>query len=342
MIEIRQPNDFHNHFRDGEALKTTVAPVARTFGRAVAMPNLQPPIRNLEEAIQYKKRIMKYVPLGSYFEPIMTIYLTDSTTEDDIIKAKSSGIIYASKLYPAGATTNSEFGVTAIERIDNVLNTMATVGMLLLVHGEVTHPEVDVFDREKVFIETVLKPIIDRHSTLKIVFEHITTSEAVEFVRTSTSGNLAATITAHHLLYSRNALFTGGLRPHMYCLPVLKRETHRMALLNAATSGDPRFFLGTDSAPHSIVAKEGQCSCAGIFTSHAAIELYAEAFDSIGRIDALEGFASLFGARFYGIPISDKTIKLVREDWTVPETYCFASEEVRPLRAGEIIKWKKL
>ena len=270
---------------------------------------------------------------------LLTLYLTDTTTVQDILEAKSSGIIYACKLYPAGATTNSEYGVTDIANIQEVLKTMAEVGLLLLVHGEVTSPDIDVFDRERVFIETILKPIVQAHPNLKIVMEHVTTSEAIEFI-TQSPPNVAATITAHHLLYNRSDIFKGGIRPHMYCLPILKGESHRRDLLKAATSGNPKFFAGSDSAPHPIHAKETTCGCAGIFTGHASLELYAEAFDSVNSLSRLEGFTSVFGALFYGLEVNSRRVKLVKQPWTVPDSYPLGDSVVRPLRAGELIHWK--
>lgn len=270
---------------------------------------------------------------------LLTLYLTDTTTVEDILEAKSSGIIYACKLYPAGATTNSEYGVTDIAHIQEVLKTMADVGLLLLIHGEVTSPDIDVFDRERVFIETILKPIVQAHPNLKIVMEHVTTSEAIEFI-TQSPPNVAATITAHHLLYNRSDIFKGGIRPHMYCLPILKGESHRRDLLKAATSGNPKFFAGSDSAPHPIHAKETTCGCAGIFTGHASLELYAEAFDSVNSLSRLEGFTSVFGALFYGLEVNSRRVKLVKQPWTVPDSYPLGDSVVRPLRAGELIHWK--
>ena len=271
----------------------------------------------------------------------MTLYLTDITSSEDIIRAKQSNIVYGCKLYPAGATTNSEFGVSKMENIKDVLHTMSEVGLPLLIHGEVTDANVDVFDKEKEFIETILKPLIIEFPTLKIVMEHITTAEAVRFVA-ECGDNVAATITAHHLLYNRNDIFKGGISPHMYCLPILKREKHRQALLLAATSGNRKFFLGTDSAPHAINTKESYCGCAGIFTGHAPLELYAEAFDSAGALDKLEGFASIFGAEFYGLPVTTTKMRLIRESWLCPESYTFGSSEVKPLRAGQSLRWKKV
>ena len=337
-IDIIIPDDFHHHFRDGECLKDVVKHVSNRFGRAIAMPNTKPPIRTTQEALSYKKRIYAGLPDDVVFEVLMTIYLTDHTTPEELYKAKKSGIVYACKLYPAGATTNSEFGVTNISNIESCLETMSEIGLPLLVHGEVTDKDVDIFDREKVFIERILKPIIKRHPKLKIVMEHITTKNAVDFVK-SCGPNIAATITAHHLLYNRNELFKGGICPHYYCLPILKRELHRKALVEAATSGSSKFFLGTDSAPHTVSSKESACGCAGIFTAHAGIELYAEAFDNVGKLHMLEGFASKFGSDFYGLKNNTRKIKLIKKDWLVPKIYKFGTSHVRPLRAGEHVHW---
>ncbi len=338
-IDIIIPDDFHHHFRDGEFLKDVVKHVSNRFGRAIAMPNTIPPIRTTHDAISYKKRICKELPKDIDFDILMTIYLTDHTNPEELYKAKKSGIVYGCKLYPAGATTNSDFGVTNISNIDKCLKIMSKINLPLLVHGEVTDKNIDIFDREKVFIERILKPIIKKHPKLKIVMEHITTKDAVDFVKMN-GPNIAATITAHHLLYNRNELFKGGICPHYYCLPILKRELHRKALLEAATSGSEKFFLGTDSAPHTVSSKESACGCAGIFTGHAGIELYAEAFDSIGKLNMLEGFSSKFGSKFYGINVNTRKIKLKKEKWLVPELYKFGDSYVRPLKAGENIKWK--
>ena len=337
-IEIIAPDDFHHHFRDGKCLKNVVYHASKRFNRAIAMPNTKPPIRTTDDAISYKKRIYKWLPDDTDFKVLMTIYLTDHTTPEELRKAKKSGVVYACKLYPAGATTNSELGVTNISNIESCLKTMSEINLPLLVHGEVTDKDIDIFDREKVFIERILRPIIKKFPSLKIVMEHITTKNAVDFVK-SCGPNVAATITAHHLLYNRNELFKGGICPHYYCLPILKRELHRKALLEAATSGSSKFFLGTDSAPHTVSSKESACGCAGIFTAHAGIELYAEAFDNVGKLNTLEGFASKFGSDFYGIPRNTRKIKLIKKDWLVPELYDFGEDKVRPLRAGEAIKW---
>ncbi len=303
------------------------------------MPNLKPPVRTTEDALAYRDRILAALPAGAAFEPLMTLYLTDDTPPEEISRAKLSGRVHGVKLYPAGATTHSEAGVTRLSRCFHALERMQAVGLPLLVHGETTEPAIDVFDREMVFIEEVLGPTLERFPGLKIVLEHVTTREAVQFVEV-TGPNVAATITAHHLLLNRNALFLGGVRPHHYCLPVLKREEDREALVGAAVSGNPKFFLGTDSAPHARAAKEAACGCAGIYTAHAAIELYAIAFEEAGALDKLEGFASEFGARFYGLPVNGERITLLREDWKVPERLAFGGDELVPLRAGESIPWK--
>ncbi|MGQ9831758.1 MAG: dihydroorotase [Thermochromatium sp.] len=312
---------------------------ARRFARAIIMPNLKPPVVTTEQALAYRERICAALPEGSSFTPLMTLYLTDRTPPDEIARAKASGVVVAGKLYPAGATTHSEHGVTDIQRIRPVLEAMRAAGMPLLVHGEVTDETVDIFDREPVFIERVLRPLLNDIPGLKVVLEHVTTAEAVNFVRSGPE-TLAATITPHHLLYNRNALLVGGIRPHLYCLPVLKRERHRVALVEAATSGHPRFFLGTDSAPHAIEAKECGCGCAGIFNAHAALECYAEVFAQAGALDRLEGFASHHGADFYGLPRNQDRLRLVLDPWTVPERYPCANSQVVPLRAGETLTWR--
>ena len=343
QIEIIMPDDFHNHFRDGEVLKGTVYHAMKRFGRCIAMPNTVPPIRNKTEAHRYFLRIMKaYMNVAkekNMFQPLMTLYLTDKTTPQDIQDAYNYGIL-ACKLYPAGATTNSEYGVTNINNIHDVLSEMSKCRIILLVHCEVTDKKYDIFDREKYGIELMLKPIINKFPDLKIVMEHITTKEGVDFVKNS-GPNIAATITAHHLLYTRNDLLVGGIKPHMYCLPILKTEIDRIALLDAATSGNPKFFLGTDSAPHTIDKKESSCGCAGIYTAHAAIELYAEAFDSVGKIDMLEGFSSIYGAKFYNLPINREklTLKKSRNGKIIPEKYYLGNMSVKPLRNGNKIKW---
>jgi dihydroorotase len=339
QITLARPDDWHLHLRDGAAMRSVLADTAKRFARAIVMPNLQPPVRTTSEALHYRDRILGELPEGSSFEPLMTLYLTDDTPPEEIARARLSGKVHAVKLYPAGATTHSDAGVTRISRCFHVLERMAEVGMPLLVHGEVTDPAVDVFDREQAFIEEVLGPLIERFPGLKVVLEHITTREAAQFVEV-TGANVAATITAHHLLLNRNAIFLGGIRPHHYCLPVLKRETHREALVEAAISGNPKFFLGTDSAPHARVAKEAACGCAGMYTAHAAIELYAAAFEEAGALDKLEAFASWHGADFYGLPRNSELITLLRESWRVPETLPFGGETLVPLRAGETIPWK--
>lgn len=338
-LTLTRPDDWHLHLRDGEQMRAVLPDTARRFGRAIVMPNLRPPVMTTSMALAYRERILAALPRGMRFEPLMTLYLTDNTAPEEIIEARRSGAIQAVKYYPAGATTNSSAGVTDIARCYATLETMEQAGMPLLVHGEVTDPEVDVFDKEKIFLERVLIPITRRFPQLRIVFEHITTREAVEFVR-GASSNVAATITAHHMLLNRNALFQGGIRPHHYCLPVLKRETHRRTLIEAAISGNPKFFLGTDSAPHSRSTKETACGCAGIYTAHAAIELYAEAFEQADALDKLEAFASFHGADFYQLPRNKENITLKKENWSVPPQLEFADDVVVPLRAGENLAWK--
>ena len=340
-LTLLRPDDWHIHLRDGAALPFTVGDAARSFARVIVMPNLVPPVRNAEEAAGYRARILAARQQGSRFEPLMVLYLTDRTQPEDIHAAKASGFVYAAKLYPAGATTNSDSGVTSIDKIFPALEALAECGMPLLVHGEVTRGEIDVFDREKVFIDEHLRRVVERFPTLKVVFEHITTQEAVQFVE-SAPANVGATITAHHLLYNRNHMLVGGIRPHFYCLPILKRNTHQEALLGAATSGNPKFFLGTDSAPHAQHAKENACGCAGCYTAYAAIELYAEAFDQRNALSRLEAFASHFGADFYGLPRNQDRITLVREDWKAPATLPFGEHAVVPLRAGETLRWRLL
>jgi dihydroorotase len=336
---LRRPDDWHLHLRDGAAMAAVVADSARRFARAIVMPNLKPPVTTTQQALHYRERILGALPDGAAFEPLMTLYLTDDTPPEEIARAKLSGRVFGVKLYPAGATTHSDEGVTRLSRCFHALDKMQQMGLPLLVHGESTDPAIDVFDREKAFLEEVLSPLLERFPELKVVLEHITTRDAAQFVEV-TGPNVAATITAHHLLMNRNALFMGGIRPHHYCLPVLKREEHREALVEAATSGNPKFFLGTDSAPHPQKAKEADCGCAGIYTAHAAIELYAIAFEEAGALDRLEGFASEFGARFYGLPANRDTITLARQDWKVPETLRFGAEQLVPLRAGEVLPWK--
>jgi dihydroorotase len=338
-LTLIRPDDWHLHLRDGPAMADVLRDTARCFGRAIVMPNLRPPVRTTQQALHYRDRILGALPEEASFEPLMTLYLTDDTPPEEIARAKLSGRVFGVKLYPAGATTHSDAGVTRLSRCFHTLEKMEELGIPLLVHGESTDPAVDVFDREKAFIEEVLGPTVARFTELKIVLEHITTRDAVQYVEV-TGPNVAATITAHHLLMNRNALFMGGVRPHYYCLPVLKREEHREALVEAATSGNAKFFLGTDSAPHARHTKETACGCAGIYTAHAAIELYAIAFEEAGTLDKLEGFASRFGAQFYGLPLNEDKITLVREDWQVPETVPFGADELVPLRAGETIPWK--
>jgi len=338
-LTIRRPDDWHLHLRDGDAMAAVLPDTARRFARAIVMPNLKPAVRTTHQALDYRERILAALPEGLAFEPLMTLYLTDDTPPEEIARAKLSGRIVAVKLYPAGATTHSDEGVTRISRCFHTLERMQELGVPLLVHGEVTDPEIDVFDRERAFIEAVLGPLVERFPRLKVVLEHITTRDAVQYVEV-TGENIAATITAHHLLMNRNALFLGGIRPHHYCLPVLKREEHREALVEAATSGNPKFFLGTDSAPHARDSKEADCGCAGIYTAHAALELYATAFEEVGALDKLEGFASLYGPRFYGLPVNEDRVRLVREPWEVPARLPFGAGELVPLRAGERLAWK--
>lgn len=338
-LTLLKPDDWHLHLRDGEALVSVLGHTARRFARAIVMPNLKPPVRTTQQALHYRERILAALPDGARFEPLMTLYLTDDTPAEEISRAKLSGRVFGVKLYPAGATTNSDEGVTRLSRCFHTLEKMQEVGMPLLVHGESTDPAIDVFDREKAFLEDVLGPMLERFPALKVVLEHVTTRDAVQFVEV-TGSNVAATITAHHLLLNRNALFMGGIRPHHYCLPVLKREEHREALVEAATSGNPKFFLGTDSAPHSRHLKEAPCGCAGIYTAHAAIELYAAAFEEAGALDRLEGFASRHGPAFYGLPVNEDRISLVREEWRVPEELEFGGARLVPLRAGDTIPWK--
>lgn len=338
-LTIIRPDDWHIHLRDGDVLRHTVNDAARVFSRAIIMPNLVPPVRNGEEAQSYRQRIEAARPAGSTFEPLMVLYLTNQTSPEIIRAAYSQGQAIAAKLYPAGATTNSGSGVTALENIYPALEAMAEVGMPLLVHGEVTHSDVDIFDREKAFIDQQLIKLVERFPTLKVVFEHITTADAAEFVL-GASDRIGATITAHHLLYNRNHLLAGGVRPHFYCLPILKRQRHQQALCDAVVSGSNKFFLGTDSAPHARHAKEAACGCAGCYTAFAAIELYAEAFDSLGVLDKLEAFASLNGPDYYGLSRNTDTITLVRESWTAPADLPFGDHMVIPLRAGETINWR--
>jgi dihydroorotase len=337
-LTLTRPDDWHLHVRDGAALQTVVPHTAAQFGRAIIMPNLKPPVTSAAQAAAYAGRIRAAVPTGVSFEPLMTLYLTDNLPADEIARAREAGVV-AAKLYPAGATTNSDAGVTDIRKTYRTLEAMQKAGMLLLVHGEVTSPDIDLFDREAVFIEQQLEPLRKDFPGLKIVMEHITTKEAAQYVAEA-GGNLGATITAHHLLFNRNAIFTGGIRPHYYCLPVLKRETHRQALVAAATGGNPRFFLGTDSAPHPAHLKEHATGCAGCYTAHAAMEMYAEAFEAAGALDKLEGFASFFGADFYGLPRNTGTITLRKQSWTPPESFAFGEAELKPLRSGEALPWQ--
>ena len=337
-LTLIRPDDWHIHFRDGAAMRSVLPDTARVFGRAIAMPNLRPPVVSVADAAAYRERLLAAAS-GTAFEPLMTLYLTDNTTPEEIRRARASGFIHAVKYYPAGATTNSDSGVTELAKAYKAIAAMEEAGMPLLLHGEVVDPEVDVFDREAVFIERHLIPLLRDFPQLKIVLEHITTRQAAEFVATAPA-NVAATVTVHHLLYNRNAMFKGGIRPHMYCLPVLKREQHRQALVAAAISGNPKFFLGTDSAPHAVGAKESACGCAGIYTAHAAIELYAEAFEDAGALDKLEAFASFHGADFYGLPRHTDTITLKRESWDAPASLKLGEESLVPLRAGEAIRWR--
>ncbi len=339
-LTLIQPDDWHLHLRDGAALATVVSATARCFARAIIMPNLKPPITTVAQALAYRQRIVASIPLASSFNPLMTLYLTENTTVSEIKTAKESEYLTAVKYYPAGATTHSEYGVTDLRQVWPVLEAMQTYDLPLLIHGEVTATSIDVFDREKMFIEYVLDPLIENFPALRIVLEHITTQEAVEYVSAMSSTRLAATITAHHLLMNRNDFLVGGIHPHHYCLPVLKRETHRQALLKAATSGHPKFFLGTDSAPHARVAKENQCGCAGIYTAPAALEFYAEAFEQVYALDKLEAFASFYGADFYGLPRNSKTITLIKRPWQMPEEFAFGEHRVVPMRAGTNIHWQ--
>lgn len=338
-ITLTQPDDWHLHVRDDAVLDRVVPYSAQQFGRAIIMPNLKPPVTTTEQALAYRQRILAAVPEGVSFEPLMTLYLTDNTSPEEIERAVASGQVHGVKLYPAGATTNSDSGVTSVDKCADAIAAMERLGLPLLVHGEVTHAEIDIFDREAVFIEKVMKPLLARFPDLKVVFEHITTRQAVEFVEAAPK-TIAATITAHHLLFNRNQMLVGGIRPHYYCLPVLKRESHREALLSAASSGSRKFFLGTDSAPHAKGAKESACGCAGAFTAPAAIELYATAFEQAGALDRLEGFASHHGPDFYGLARNTRTITLNRETWTLPESLPYGDEVIVPLMAGERLHWK--
>ena len=339
QLTLIRPDDWHLHLRDGALMRSVVQDTARQFARAIVMPNLKPPVISTEQAQAYRARILAALPAGSDFQPLMTLYLTDNTKAEEIRKAKASGIVHAVKYYPAGATTNSDSGVTDMRKAYAAIEEMQRCGMPLQVHGEVTDPLVDVFDREAVFIERILTPLLKDFPQLRLVFEHITTKDAVQFVA-GAPDHVAATITAHHLLYNRNAMFRGGIRPHYFCLPVLKREVHREALGKAATSGNRKFFLGTDSAPHEQQLKENGCGCAGIYTAHAAIELYAEAFDRLDTLDKLEGFAGFYGADYYRLPRNAGTITLHRENWQVPDSLAFGENRLVPLRAGESMQWK--
>ncbi|SOZ60462.1 dihydro-orotase [Cupriavidus taiwanensis] len=338
-LTLTRPDDWHLHLRDGAALAAVLPDTARQFARAIIMPNLKPPVTTVAQAQAYRARILAALPAGMQFEPLMTLYLTDNTSPEEIAAAKASGFVHGVKLYPAGATTNSDAGVTDIRRCYPALEAMQREGLPLLVHGEVTDPAIDIFDREAVFIEQVMTPLRRDMPELKVVFEHITTKDAAQYVRDA-SGPVGATITAHHLLYNRNAIFTGGIRPHYYCLPVLKRETHREALVTAATSGSERFFLGTDSAPHARGLKEHACGCAGCYTALHAMELYAEAFDAAGALDKLEAFASFNGPAFYGLPRNTGTLTLAREDWELPAELPYGDTTLVPLRGGETLRWK--
>jgi dihydroorotase len=338
-LTLLRPDDWHLHLRDGEYLRAVLPDTARRFARAIIMPNLRPPVTTTQLALAYRERIVAALPAGARFEPLMTLYLTDNTPPEEIAAARASGRIHAVKYYPAGATTNSDSGVTDLGKCRRVLEAMEKHRMPLLVHGEVTDPDVDVFDREKVFIERVLEPLVERYAGLRIVMEHITTREAAQFV-SAAPPRIAATVTAHHLLMSRNALFAGGMRPHLYCLPVLKREAHRLALIEAATGGSPKFFLGTDSAPHARHTKETDCGCAGIYSAHAGIELYAEAFAAADALDRLEGFASRHGPQFYGLPVNEATITLARQPWPVPAELAYGGDTLVPLRGAGTVAWQ--
>jgi dihydroorotase len=338
-LTLIQPDDWHLHVRNGEILKTVITHTAKQFSRAIIMPNLKPPVITVEQALIYRQEIIQALPVESDFNPLMTLYLTGSTTKDEVKKSAESEHIHAFKLYPAGATTNSDSGVNDIKSIYPILEAMEQVDIPLLIHGEVTDNNCDIFDREKVFVESSLSNIVKNFPNLRIVVEHVTTKEAVDFV-TSSSNKVAATITPQHLLFNRNAILVGGIRPHLYCLPILKREHHRQALIKAATSGNPKFFLGTDSAPHLTGAKENSCGCAGCYSAYAALELYAEAFEQENSLGKLEGFASFFGADFYQLPRNTQTITLKKQSWTVPDTYQIGNETITPLKAGEDLNWK--
>ncbi|MDO9012443.1 MAG: dihydroorotase [Gallionella sp.] len=339
QLTLTRPDDWHLHLRDGALMQSVLPDTARQFARAIVMPNLRPPVTTTALALEYRQRILAALPAGMKFEPLMTLYLTDNTTADDIRQAKASGVVHAVKLYPAGATTNSDAGVTDIRNTYVALEEMQRCGMPLLVHGEVTESHIDIFDREAVFIARVMQPLLKDLPELRVVFEHITTQDAAQFVA-SAPDNIAATLTPQHLLYNRNAMLAGGIRPHFYCLPILKRETHREALVKAATNGSPKFFLGTDSAPHAQHTKENACGCAGCYSAHSAIELYTEAFEAAGALDKLEAFASFYGADYYRLPRNTDTVTLRREEWQVPATVGFGEHRLVPLRAGETMKWQ--
>ena len=339
QLTLIRPDDWHLHLRDGTAMQAVLPDTARQFARAIVMPNLRPPVTTTSLALEYRARILAALPAGMQFEPLMTLYLTNNTSAEEIRKARQSGAVHAVKLYPAGATTNSDAGVTDLRLTYAALEELQRCGMPLLVHGEVTDSDIDVFDREAVFIERVMQPLLKDMPELRVVFEHITTREAAEFV-TSAPDNIAATLTPQHLLYNRNAMLVGGIRPHFYCLPILKRETHREALVKAATSGNKKFFLGTDSAPHAQHTKENACGCAGCYSAHNAIELYAEVFEAASALDKLEAFASCYGADYYGLPRNTETITLRKEEWQVPASLGFGEHHLVPLRAGEKLKWK--
>ncbi len=340
-ITITRPDDWHLHLRDSAAMKAVLPDSARQFARAIVMPNLRPPVTTTELALAYRERILEALPAGMTFEPLMTLYLTDNTSADEIAKAKASGMVHGVKLYPAGATTNSDSGVTSLDKCADALAAMEKLGMPLLVHAEVTDSDIDVFDRELVFIERHMIPLLKKYPGLKVVFEHITTKDAADFVALA-SANVGATITAHHLLLNRNDMFRGGIQPHHYCLPVLKRETHRVALVKAATSGNPKFFLGTDSAPHAKHTKEAACGCAGMYTARTALELYVEAFESVNALDKLEAFASFHGADFYGLPRNTGKVTLVKESWKVPGSLPYDGDVLVPLRAEQMVHWKMI
>jgi dihydroorotase len=338
QLTLTRPDDWHLHLRDGEHLRAVLPHTAARFARAIVMPNLKPPVTTVKLALEYRERILAALPRGADFTPLMTLYLTENTSPDEIRRAKAANHIHAVKYYPAGATTNADSGVTDIRRCDRVLETMAEVGLPLLVHGEVTDPAVDVFDRETVFIERVLAPLLQRLPKLRVVLEHITTQGAADFVRQAPA-DVGATITPQHLLHNRNAIFKGGIRPHYYCLPILKRERDREALVDAATGGNPKFFLGTDSAPHAQDLKEHSCGCAGMYSAHAALELYAEVFEQAGALDKLEGFASFHGPDFYRLPRNTAKVTLTRRAWTPPQSYDFGGSRLVPMRAGEEVAW---